>query len=434
MWKTIFKNNQGKSLIILTLAVAMVVITGSLGTGIFYDAKIAFGYGGGGGGGGYYGPTTVITPASSLASSLIALDNLSSSGVTVVLPSSASATVTVSGGNVTLTDNSVAVALPTGAVASNATVSITPQDNYPQPSSGYAVVGYKAYSVTAQTAAGAPVTQLANEATLTFKYTDSEIAAINESTLKVSYWSEETGEWLDLVGTVNAANNTITATAEHFTKFVIQGQSVTPPVGSLIKTANSPAVYYLGHDLKRYVFPDDKIFYTWYSNFNDVLTISNEQMVGFTLGGNVYARGGTKLVQFIAYDFFGNMIIDDPKIYVVEPGGVIRWLETAAVASSLYGSNWEQKITPVPNYLFSNYLVSGAISSATYPSGTVVKETSTNNVYYIDGTQKRLISTNGLTTNNFQAQYYAMATNLNSYTSGTALSDYQNSISWVRGK
>lgn len=388
------------------------------------------GGGGGGGGGGTPAPAPVATtPAASLAS----LDTQSSSGGAVSLPAPATATVASSGGEAALSDNSIALALPANAVTSETTVTITPQATFAQPSAGFTAVGSQVYNITAQ-AGGSSVTQLGADSNLTFTYTDAQIANINEGTLVVSYWAEETGEWVNLPTTINAESNTVTATVNHFTKFILQGESNTAPAGSLIKTSSSSAVYYLGHDNKRYVFPDDKVYYTWYENFDDVITVSATEMISHTLGGNITTRGGTKLAQFVAYDYAGNMVIDDPKIYALEPGGVIRHVTTGDIASALYGATWESKINPVPNYLYSNYAVGSALTTATFPTGSLISETSTNNLYYINGAEKRLVTTNGRTSNRFQQQYYLSNYSLASYTLSASLNDYQNSISWTGGK
>ena len=152
------------------------------------------------------------------------------------------------------------------------------------------------------------------------------------------------------------------------------------------------------------------------------------------MGGNVTVRAGTQLVQFVAYDNDGKMMVDDPHVYTLEPGGQLRWLKTAEIASSLYGTAWEQKIIPVSNYLYGNYALGAAIETAAYPTGAIVKETSSNNVYYIDNGQRRLISTNGLSSNRFQQKHYLTASSLSGYEQTGALNDYQNSISWTGGK
>src|SRR5690349_2355361 len=44
--------------------------------------------------------------------------------------------------------------------------------------------------------------------------------------------------------------------------------------GSLIK-GSLPAVYYCGADGKRYVFTNDKAYFTWYADFNGIVIVSD---------------------------------------------------------------------------------------------------------------------------------------------------------------
>ena len=343
--------------------------------------------GGGGGGGGASagssnstGDSTPITTTTPLTS----LDSYSSGGGTVSLASPVTQTVFSSAeSTVGLSDNSLSLSVPAGTVSDGGTLSITPQASYAQPTAGYVAVNSQAFEINLQSN-GSEVTQLNNNVALIFNYTDEQITGLEEGTLVVSYWNENLAQWVDLNTTVDSTNNTLTATTDHFTKFIIQAKSTTVPAGSLIKTNSNPAVYYLGHDGKRYTFNDDKIFNSWYTNFDDVLTVSDAEMYNFPLGGNVTVRPGTKLIQFVGYSLTGDMVVSDPKVYAVEPGGVRRWIETAEVAQTLYGSSWEQKIYAVPTTLAGLYTSGSPITDATYPSGSVVKETLTNNLYFIN--------------------------------------------------
>ena len=46
--------------------------------------------------------------------------------------------------------------------------------------------------------------------------------------------------------------------------------------GDLIKTAGSPTVYYYGYDGKRHAFPYEKIYYSWYSDFSGIKTVTKD--------------------------------------------------------------------------------------------------------------------------------------------------------------
>lgn len=133
--------------------------------------------------------------------------------------------------------------------------------------------------------------------------------------------------------------------------------------GDLIKlqctagaSVNDPckAVYYLGADSKRYVFPNEKTYKTWYSDFSGVKVVSSTEMSSYAIGGNVTYRPGVKLVK----------ITTDPKVYAVAMDGTLRWVTTADIAAALYGSNWATMVEDVPDAFFVNYTVGANITAA----------------------------------------------------------------------
>ncbi|MSR85359.1 hypothetical protein EXS71_02905 [Candidatus Uhrbacteria bacterium] len=124
--------------------------------------------------------------------------------------------------------------------------------------------------------------------------------------------------------------------------------------GSLIKGSNN-SVYYVGADGKRYAFPNDKVFFSWVTNFNDIQTISDTELASYQLGGLITYRPGTRLVK----------VTTDPKVYAVGHGGVLRWIETQEIATALYGPTWNKQIDDVPDEFFINYSVGASIIKAT---------------------------------------------------------------------
>ncbi|MFA5954734.1 MAG: hypothetical protein WC817_04320 [Patescibacteria group bacterium] len=165
--------------------------------------------------------------------------------------------------------------------------------------------------------------------------------------------------------------------------------------GDLIKMDGNSAVYYLGASNKRYVFPNSKAYTTWYPDFSGVVTVSQSELQSYAIGGNVTYRSGTRLVK----------ITTDPKVYAVEPGGTLRWVENESVATTLYGANWAQLVDDVSDAFFVNYTVGSSISSNTYPTGSLIKQASSSDVYYVDGSSKRLVSTSGFSGNKFQQKF-----------------------------
>lgn len=145
-----------------------------------------------------------------------------------------------------------------------------------------------------------------------------------------------------------------------FGAFVSPAHAVTVSSGDLIRGTTFSAVYYMGADGFRYVFPNEKTYKTWYSDangnadFSDVVMISDAELADIQMGGNVTYRPGVKMIK----------INTDPKVYVVTKGGTLYHVDSESVASSLYGSTWNKQIDDVPDGYFGNYEISGkAIST-----------------------------------------------------------------------
>lgn len=124
--------------------------------------------------------------------------------------------------------------------------------------------------------------------------------------------------------------------------------------GMLIRGETFAAVYYMGKDGFRYVFPNDKTYFTWYSHFDDVVWVSDADLAKIQLGGNVTYKPGVRMIK----------INSDPKVYAVDAGGRLRWVTSEAMAISMYGSAWNTKIDDVPDAFFGNYQAGSDIEIA----------------------------------------------------------------------
>lgn len=136
-----------------------------------------------------------------------------------------------------------------------------------------------------------------------------------------------------------------------------------PPAGSLIKldcppgvAADHPckAVYYVGRDGKRHAFPTEHVFFTWYTGFDAVVTVSSATMSGFPLGSNVTYRPGVRMVKFTSVS----------NVYAVGRGGALRWVKTEEVARTLYGADWTTQIDDIAESFFTNYHYGEDINAA----------------------------------------------------------------------
>lgn len=122
--------------------------------------------------------------------------------------------------------------------------------------------------------------------------------------------------------------------------------------GDLIKGTTLPSVYYCGADGKRYVFVNDKAYFSWYADFSGVKTLSDEDLAKITIGGNVTYRPGTRMIK----------IVSDPKVYVIARGGTLRWVASEDVAKQLFGADWNKMIDDVADSFFVNYKIGDPVA------------------------------------------------------------------------
>jgi hypothetical protein len=150
-----------------------------------------------------------------------------------------------------------------------------------------------------------------------------------------------------------------------FAPFTASAVTVTTDLdGTLIK-GSQPAVYFYGEDGKRYVFPNDKIFFTWYSDFSNVQTISDAELANIQIGGNVTYRPGTKLVK----------VTTDPKVYAVGTAGKLQWIISEELAIAIYGEDWAQQVQDLADAFFADYEIGSAIQSADDFNASVYQST-----------------------------------------------------------
>jgi hypothetical protein len=122
--------------------------------------------------------------------------------------------------------------------------------------------------------------------------------------------------------------------------------------GSLVR-GSLPAVYYVGSDGKRYVFPNEKTYKSWYSDFSGVMTITDAELASMPIGGNVTYRPGVTMLK----------IQSDPKVYVVDASGTLRGIPSEACAATLYGSAWNTMVHDVSDAFFVNYSLGADLTS-----------------------------------------------------------------------
>ena len=132
-----------------------------------------------------------------------------------------------------------------------------------------------------------------------------------------------------------------------------------------VKSGNSDTVYYLDDSGTRHTFPNYLTYKSWFgADFSQVEKISSEELAKIPLGANVVIRPGKYLIK----------VPSSPKVYAVEPGGVLRHITSEAVLKKIYGEHWLLKLRDLPEIFFDDYQIGDRIDFAhQVPDGSVVK-------------------------------------------------------------
>lgn len=145
---------------------------------------------------------------------------------------------------------------------------------------------------------------------------------------------------------------------------IAAGDLIKIPDDNDVKTLSDTAVYYYAVDGKRYVFPNEKTYFTWYPNFSGVKIVPIDQMSLVPIGGNVTYRPGTRMVKFQT----------DTKTYMVTRGGVLRWAMTEDVARGWFGADWNQSVDDVSEAFYVNYTFGEPVGSSLDLALDVIKD------------------------------------------------------------
>ncbi|MEK7473854.1 MAG: hypothetical protein AAB668_03990 [Patescibacteria group bacterium] len=173
----------------------------------------------------------------------------------------------------------------------------------------------------------------------------------------------------DAAGNVGTRTTTVSVTGS---------SSPTPYTNRLVKLAcpagfidvNHPckAVYYVGSDGKRHAFPNERVYFTWYSNFGGIIELDGGTLATITLGSNVNYRPGMRMVKFTTVN----------RVYAVARYGTLRWVTSEAAATALYGSAWNTRIDDLSDAFFTDYTFGADITSASSFNPTVEAATVSN--------------------------------------------------------
>jgi len=355
--------------------------------------------GSGGGGGGSTPPAAPETEADETA-------NQPEAAPTADAPATFNGQVTVdalNGGSTTVTTDTgstVKVVIPPNAVTTETTFAVSQNlvtktttggdtatggsgsSVVPPPAAGKVIIGGRSFDVGA-TAAGNAISQFSDSLTLILNYSNAEVAGVDESSLKISYYNSSDNAWVSLTSSVDAAANTITAYTNHLTSFAVIGALTGNPAaieGKVVKSADSAAVYLINQGYRR-AFTSEMMYFSYNYRWPDVVVtdISNIPQ-------------GPDMVYSDTHAFTAGQMIKgtNEKVYFIDNANQRHWVESEAVFLGL-GYQWKQ-VAWISDAALGNYQEGASITSAgVRPDGSLIKYPTSDKVYLIEQGQKRWI-------------------------------------------
>lgn len=155
-----------------------------------------------------------------------------------------------------------------------------------------------------------------------------------------------------------------------------------------IKGVKGAAVYQIGNDGRKYVYPDQNTFNTWYDDFSDVLEVELEDIDSVDDGGTVTFQPGTRLITHQ----------NTAKVYAVGEDGELTYIPNEETARRFYGNLWYQLVSDIDPGLFAiAYRIrQGILSDNNLPEGSLIEEEDTGDYYIIEDGQRRKVLQNAL--------------------------------------
>jgi len=142
--------------------------------------------------------------------------------------------------------------------------------------------------------------------------------------------------------------------------------------GQLVKCIESPAVYYVANDGKRYSFPNEKTYFTYYYDYSFVEMISCDDLAEFQLGGSMTYQPGTRYLK----------LQSTPTVYAIEPGGVLRAIPDENWMETFVGEDWASMIDDLMEGNYARYNLGDPLDPMEIPVGMTALDSNTGITYY----------------------------------------------------
>jgi len=213
---------------------------------------------------------------------------------------------------------------------------------------------------------------------------------------------------------------------------VVPVSAYTAQAGDYVKTATDTAVYYINADGERQLFSNLVTFRSWNNDsWGDLVDSGQLQIISqddfdmLDAGNNVTTRPGVNLISFD----------NSPKTYAVSPGAVLSHVTDSAAAEALFGSGWASRVVTIQAAFETNYSKTGdaLTASSNLPDGSLVKYSGSEDVYYIEDGEKRLVEDDAFVANGLWDSSVVTVPASMTYDLGSSITGEEAAISSVDG-
>ncbi|NBT37899.1 MAG: hypothetical protein EBT21_07320, partial [Actinobacteria bacterium] len=177
-----------------------------------------------------------------------------------------------------------------------------------------------------------------------FAVTDSDggdVVVGNDSTGNVAYLNMATGETYELgFGGAPVLSDDMHVYWQGTDGTIYEGTVSLPSIASAgtvsaVKVSGSNTVY-LVKDGEKLTIPSEKTYFTWFSSWTSVKTVSAATLASYADGGTATFAPGTKV-----------KLAGDTKVYVVGNDGDLHWVTSETAAYSIFGASWNKGILSI---------------------------------------------------------------------------------------
>lgn len=122
--------------------------------------------------------------------------------------------------------------------------------------------------------------------------------------------------------------------------------------GDVFKGEHFDTIYALISGQRR-PFLDDATYFTWYTDYADVRTVSDATLTAYPIGAAMLPKPGSTLLQ----------INSEPEVYISEGPNILHQIADEGTAQVLLGSAWQVFVFNLPPTIFMHYIIGDPVPS-----------------------------------------------------------------------